>query len=94
MNKVFKALSHPVRRAVIKQLRDGAKTAGELAEAFDLTKPTMSGHFTVLKEAGLITAERDGTTIYYRLNASVAEDAAATLLDLVGQPLNQKDAAE
>ncbi|WP_022698224.1 autorepressor SdpR family transcription factor [Euryhalocaulis caribicus] len=84
MNSVFKALSHPVRRAVLRMLRDGPRTAGELAGAFDVSKPTMSGHFTVLKDAGLIMAEREGTTIHYRLNTSVAEDAAALLLDLAG----------
>ncbi len=82
MNNVFQALAHPVRRKVLSLLGDGPLSAGELAARFDVAKPTMSGHFNVLKEAGLILAERDGTTIRYRLNASVAAEAVATLMDL------------
>ena len=56
-------------------------TAGELAAQFDLSWPTMSGHFTVLREADLISADRSGTTITYHLNLSVLEEAMAALLD-------------
>ncbi|MGF1464143.1 MAG: autorepressor SdpR family transcription factor [Maricaulaceae bacterium] len=80
MNRVFKALGHPVRRQVLDLLRDGPRTAGELAEAFDVAKPTMSGHFNVLKDADLILAEREGTTIRYRLNASVVDEAIAWMM--------------
>ena len=84
MSDVFKALAHPVRRQVLKKLRDGPMTAGDPA-AFPVSKPTMSGHFTALKEAGLIRAERHGTTIRYRLNAGAAEEAIALLMGLVGK---------
>lgn len=85
MSDVFKALAHPVRRQVLKKLRDGPMTAGDLAAAFPVSKPTMSGHFAALKEAGLILAERHGTTIRYRLNAGAAEEAIALLMGLVGK---------
>ena len=85
MSDVFRALGHPVRRQVLKKLRDGPMTAGELAAAFPVSKPTMSGHFNALKEAGLILAERHGTTIRYRLNAGAAEEAIALLMDLIGK---------
>ena len=85
MSDVFKALAHPVRRQVLKKLRDGPMTAGDLAAAFPVSKPTMSGHFTALKEAGLIRAERHGTTIRYRLNAGAAEEAIALLMGLVSK---------
>lgn len=84
MSDVFKALAHPVRRQVLKKLRDGPMTAGDLAAAFPVSNPTMSGHFTALKAAGLIRAERHGTTIRYRLNAGAAEEAIALLMGLVG----------
>ena len=84
MSDVFKALAHPVRRQVLKKLRDGPMSAGDLAAAFPVSKPTMSGHFTALKEAGLILAERHGTTIRYRLNAGAAEEAIALLMGLIG----------
>jgi DNA-binding transcriptional ArsR family regulator len=83
MNNVFQALAHPVRREVLALLRDGPMSAGDLAARFDVSKPTMSGHFSVLKDAGLILAEREGTTIRYRLNASVAAEAVGALMTLL-----------
>ena len=56
-------------------------TAGELAAAFDLSWPTMSGHFNVLREADLIAADKVGTSITYHLNVSVLEEALAALMD-------------
>lgn len=82
VNKMFQALAHPARRRVLQMLGDGPMTAGDIADAFDVSKPTMSGHFAVLKDADLIQAERDGTTIRYRLNTSVLEETAAALLTL------------
>lgn len=84
MNNLYQALSHPVRRKILKLLNGGALPAGEIAAHFDVSKPTMSGHFNVLKDAGLIQAERNGTTIRYRLNVSVLEEAAAAILGLIG----------
>ncbi|MDX1396453.1 MAG: autorepressor SdpR family transcription factor [Gemmatimonadota bacterium] len=75
MNTVFKALSDPTRRRVLQLLGEGPLTAGELADRFELSKPTMSGHFSVLREADLIVAEKRGTTITYHLKLSVLEDA-------------------
>ena len=75
MNKVFKALADPTRRRVLELLRQRPMTAGELADQFSFAKPTMSAHFTVLKEAGLVEAEKDGKLVIYRLRLSVLEDA-------------------
>jgi ArsR family transcriptional regulator len=84
MNEVFEALAHPVRREILKLLRKRAMSAGELAEHFTIAKPTLSGHFTVLKNADLVTTERQGTTIIYRLNMSVMEEALAAFMTLAG----------
>jgi len=84
MTDVFQALAHPVRRAVLKKLRAGPMTAGELADEFSVSKPTMSRHFATLKDADLIQAERLGTTIRYRLNVSVAQEAMSALLNVLG----------
>ena len=84
MNEVFEALAHPVRREVLKLLRKRAMSAGELAEHFTIAKPTLSGHFAVLKTAELVTTERQGTTIMYQLNTSVMEDALAAFMALAG----------
>lgn len=94
MSDVYKALSHPVRRKIIALLRERARSAGEIAEAFDLSKPTLSGHFNVLKAADLVTDERQGTTLIYRVNVSVLEDAVAGLMDLfkIGEPERRNNA--
>ncbi len=63
-------------------LQSGSKTAGELAEAFDITKGSLSHHFNVLKAADLVRCERRGQQIVYSLNTTVFEDVAALLLDL------------
>lgn len=63
-------------------------TAGEIAERFSLARSTLSGHFNILKNAGLIVAEKNGTSIVYSLNVSVVEQAMAAMLELldVGKP--------
>jgi DNA-binding transcriptional ArsR family regulator len=66
----------------LKRLRGGSLSAGEIAETFNLTKPTLSHHFRVLEAAGLVRSERHGTRIVYTLQANVLEELAAELLDL------------
>jgi ArsR family transcriptional regulator len=80
--EVFKAISDPSRRKVLKLLQAGSKSAGELAGAFDITKGSLSHHFNVLKAADLVRCERRGQQIVYSLNTTVFEDVAALLLDL------------
>lgn len=75
MSSVFKALSDSTRRRVLQLLRAGPMTAGELAAHFDVSKPTMSVHFKVLREADLIHAEKHGKSITYSLKMSVLEEA-------------------
>ena len=94
MADVFKALAHPVRRQVLRELRDGPCAAGELADKFPVSKPTMSGHFNILKDAGLILSEREGTTIRYRLNVSVADEAIGWLMELVSKDENAPSEGE
>src|SRR5271156_6364424 len=75
MSNVFKALSDPTRRQVLQLLKARPMSAGELADHFDVTKPTMSAHFAVLIAANLIQADKQGRTIMYRLKMSVLEEA-------------------
>jgi len=75
MSSVFKAISDPTRRKVLQLLRKRPMTAGELAEHFEVSKPTMSVHFKVLREADLVHAEKQGTSITYSLKMSVLEEA-------------------
>jgi DNA-binding transcriptional ArsR family regulator len=81
---VFKALSDPTRREILRLLAGGERSAGELAASFDMTKPTMSHHFAVLKEADLIRSRRDGQQICYSLNTTVLEDVLTRLWDHFG----------
>ena len=85
MSQVFKALSDPTRRRVLQLLRQGPMSAGELSDQFDVSKPTMSAHFAVLRDAGLVGSEKNGKTVTYWLNATVLEEALlafASALDL------------
>ncbi len=75
MSKVFKALSDPTRRRVLQLLREGPLSAGELSDQFNVSKPTMSSHFAVLKEADLVHAEKAGKSVIYHLKLSVLEEA-------------------
>jgi DNA-binding transcriptional ArsR family regulator len=84
MSIVFKALSDPTRRRVLQLLRERPMTAGELASHFPSSKATMSAHFAALREAGLIVADKQGTTITYALRLSVLEDALLGFAESLG----------
>ena len=90
MNKVFKALSDPTRRRVLQLLRERPLSAGELSDHFAVSKPTMSAHFAVLQEAGLIEGEKSGRTILYRLVMSVLEEALLGFAHTLGWGLESK----
>lgn len=95
MSQVLKAISDPTRRKVLELLRRKPMTAGELAEHFEVSKPTMSTHFKVLKAADLVHAEKHGTSITYSLKMSVLEEALMGLAQAfrldVGQPQDGPD---
>lgn len=82
MNEVFKALADPTRREILRLLRGGERTAGDLAERFDMSKPSVSHHFAVLRDADLIRSRRDGKQVWYTLNTTVVQDALAWFHDL------------
>ena len=80
---VFKALADPTRRAILRMLRDGEKTAGELAGPFDISAPSMSHHFNVLKQADLVYVRREGQQLYYELNTTIFQDVLAQVMDML-----------
>jgi DNA-binding transcriptional ArsR family regulator len=82
-NSVFRALADPTRREIIRLLRKGPRTSGEIADRFDSSWATISRHLGILRDAELILAERDGQFIRYELNMTVFQDAVDQLLDLV-----------
>ena len=98
MISAFKALSDPTRRLVLSLLRDGSRTAGEVAGGAGLSAPSASYHLDLLRQAGLVTSEKEGRTVRYTLATTVVEQAAGWLLGLVearpaGQPASRETAA-
>ena len=79
--RAFRALADETRRAILRMLRDGSLTSGEIAARFDSSWPTVSRHLAVLRDAGLVAAERHGQEIRYELNTSVFQDLAQHLLE-------------
>lgn len=85
MNETLKAISDSVRRDILQMLRSGKKSAGEIAEQFDLTGATVSYHLSKLKNAELITEQKNKNYIYYELNTSVFEEIIKWIYELGGK---------
>ncbi len=83
-DEMFRALADPTRRKILRLLGDGELTAGEIASKFSISAPSVSHHFGVLKQAGLISGRKEGQQIFYSLNTTVVQDLATVLLDLLG----------
>jgi DNA-binding transcriptional ArsR family regulator len=88
MSLVFRALADPTRRRVLSLLREQPRSAGELSEYFHVSKPTMSAHFAVLREAGLISSEKRGKWVVYALQMSVLEEALLAFTQAFGWELH------
>jgi len=82
-NIVFKALSDANRRKILRLLRDKDLTAGEIAEHFNISKPSISHHLNLLKQAQLVIDERQGQNIYYSLNTTVFQELMGFFLDII-----------
>ena len=82
----FKALADPTRRRILELLRAGVMTAGELAEHFDISKPSLSHHLATLRNAGLVTDERHGQNIVYSLNTTVMQDLVGWFMGFADDP--------
>jgi ArsR family transcriptional regulator, arsenate/arsenite/antimonite-responsive transcriptional repressor len=82
MSEIYKALGDPTRRLILERLREREMSAGDLARHVKVSKPTLSGHLSILKVAGLLDVTRHGTTLIYRLNVSVLEGAILSLMTL------------
>ncbi len=80
LDAIYKAMADPTRREILNLLREGPLTAGDIADRFTLAKPSISHHLAQLKEAGLVSGVRRGTTITYHLNMSVFEDLVSAIV--------------
>ena len=83
MNSLFKALNDPTRRQILDLLKEKDMTAGEIADVFDISKPSISHHLDILKRAKLVSPERDGQFITYSLDTTVLEEATQWLFNLL-----------
>lgn len=86
--QVFKALADPTRRKILRLLGAGELTAGQISSHFDISAPSMSHHFNILKNADLVFVRRNGQQLYYSLNTTVFQDLLTVLLDIFSQPGN------
>ena len=82
MNVLFKALDDPTRRRILELLREKQMTAGQIADCFAISKPSISHHLDLLKQADLIVAEKNGQFVLYSLSTSVLDDCIAWLIKL------------
>jgi len=82
-DSAYKALADPTRRKILRLLKHGEMTAGDLARQFDISAPSMSHHFEKLKTADLVYARREGQQIYYSLNTTVFQDVLSVLMELM-----------
>lgn len=92
IDQTFKALADPTRRTILALLRDGDLPAGEIASHFPVAWASVSHHLSVLKEAGLVLATRDGQFIRYSLNTTVVQDALQHLLELAPRRKERRNA--
>lgn len=83
MNDAFRALADPTRREILRLLRDGPRTSGQIAEHFPTAWPTVSRHLAQLRDANLVISERQGQQIVYELNTTVFDDLVEHILDWV-----------
>lgn len=83
LNLTFKALSDPTRREILRLLSAGDLTAGEIADRFEISKPSISHHLGLLKQAGLVADERRGQNIVYSLNTTVFQDALGWFMNIL-----------
>lgn len=84
IQQTFKALADPIRREILNMLKKGRMSAGEIAEHFSVTAPSISRHLSVLKDADLIRDAREGKFIFYEINTSVLEETMLWITDLKG----------
>ena len=87
MNALFKALNDPTRRKILEMLKRKEMTAGEIADKFNISKPSISHHLDLLKQANLVVNMKEGQFVYYSLNTTVIDDILKWLIQFKNQSL-------
>ena len=90
MNILFKALNDPTRRKILELLRRNDMTAGEIANEFNISKPSISHHLDLLKQAGLVEAMKEGQFIFYSLNTTVVDEIVQWFIQFKTKKTKQK----
>ena len=85
MGDAWKALADPTRRKILELLKEKDMNAGEIAEKFDMTKPSISNHLNILKQADLVDSEKQGQNVIYSIKTSVIEDILNLLSNLTNR---------
>ena len=85
MNKLFRALDDPTRRQIIEMLKDGDLTAGEIADAFEMSKPSISHHLNLLKQAEVVISIKKGQYVYYSLDTTVLDEVVSWFISIIKQ---------
>jgi DNA-binding transcriptional ArsR family regulator len=85
MNEAFKALADPTRRQILQMLRERSMSSGEIAEHFQISRPSISHHLNLLKQAGLVFDERQGQNIIYTLHTTVVEDVMSWMFNIINK---------
>ena len=89
MNSLFKALNDPTRREILELLKDKDLTAGEIADQFHISKPSISHHLDLLRQAGLVVSVKEGQFIYYSINTTVMDEMLKWIMQFKS-PQNKK----
>lgn len=85
MNETFRALSDPTRRKILNLLSKGDMNAGEIADCFTISKPSISHHLNILSEAELVLREKRGQHVIYSINTTVLDDVIKWFFDMKGE---------
>ncbi|WP_427340890.1 autorepressor SdpR family transcription factor [Caloranaerobacter sp. DY30410] len=91
MNKTFKALADPTRRKILELLKEKDLTAGEIADFFNISKPSISHHLNILKNVGLVLSEKVGQNVYYSLNTTAFQEIMKWIFDFMERRDNDED---
>ncbi len=90
MNKLFKALDDPTRRQILELLKDKDLTAGEIADKFNISKPSISYHLDLLRQGDLVLSEKKGQYVYYSINTTVLDDMVSWFYSLIKKKMKDE----
>jgi ArsR family transcriptional regulator len=85
LNSLFKALNDPTRREILELLKEKDLTAGEIADQFNISKPSISHHLDLLRQAGLVVSVKEGQFVFYSLNTTVMDEMLKWIISLQSQ---------